>query len=397
MISSTDNRSNFLIQVAYSLVFLSVVSIFIDLLFGLEVHAIGSQNLSYIYRLIFILKPLLALVAIFYVRDFPLKIMFLLIFVFLVIKIAVGLFSFISLKAYIQHLQFYFYIITGYILGWYFWRYQTSIQFSYKFISFWVFISFLLCLIYFVLFQLGFTTYFGLGSQLWILTALVLIYERTLLLQSIIFLSILFSGKRSILLIFIAQVVFPKLKLSSIKNLNIFYAVAFIISLGSLVYFSDLGTRFTPFVDLFYLYDPMDEDQNRLLAYLATSGRSEEFFGYFVESELSAKDILLGVNPGHAFYIVDLGEGGQLLEKEFFHVSFLNYFFHFGFIFGSLVLYYQVSVFIWAVRNFEQRKETLSSLYIPYFLASFFGAIVVIDVLFWILFFYCSFLKRNEV
>ena len=46
MISSTDYRSNFLIQVAYSLVFLSVVSIFIDLLFGLEVHAIADDITS---------------------------------------------------------------------------------------------------------------------------------------------------------------------------------------------------------------------------------------------------------------------------------------------------------------------------------------------------------------
>ncbi len=392
------STKDFLSQIAGVLVYLSVFSIFADILIGFEIHILATENLAPIYRSIFVIKALLCALAIILVRKVPLNLFFWVLVLVLFSKSVFGLFSYMSFKAYLQHLQFYIFILIGYVLGWYLWKFRVVPPINRTFISFSIYFTFLGTLVYFVLYQMGIVFYFGLGTQLFLLFAIVLVANPRASEIIFLFLAVLFTGKRSVLIITLLQLLLPNInfKIKSI-NKNAFVYAFLGVPIGiSLIYFSGVAERFYPFIELFNLYDPTDIEQNRFLTYLATSGRSEEFFAYFIDSEIGVRELLFGTSPGTVFYYIDLGEGGQLLQHEFFHVSFLNYIFHLGIPVGILILFFQLKVFFWTLKNLRTNNNLLSSLYIPYFLASFFGAIVFVDILFWILFFYNFYLSKHD-
>ena len=74
----------------------------------------------------------------------------------------------------------------------------------------------------------------------------------------------------------------------------------------------------------------------------------------------------------------------------------MNYIKHFGLIFGLILFLTQLKIFLKLFNNFNQ-LDIISSLFVGYFLAMFFGAIVVIDILFWFSFGYSLEFCENKI
>lgn len=381
-------------RVGYYLIYISLFTVIIDGLFGLDVFLNNSERLSLIYRIPFLIKFSLIVFAIFIFRKVPKDFISLLIVTIIIFKIILGIYYFDSIKSYFGHLYFYTFIILGYLGAW-----QMTISKIKPFginkfwFGFMIWMIFLIVLTYFILYSSGFIGYFGLGLQTFIFVSVLMSYQSSLLLNVLVFLSIILTGKRSSFLIYVTQVLGPVLVNKRISIKAIFIILFGMISFVFLAYQVGLLARFEGFVDLYKEFSFDNSNNNRSLFYFASGGRTEEIYAYFIDNEINIFTILFGELPGSTFTITNLT--GEEFDHYYFHISPLNFIFHFGIPIGSFIILYQLRLFIWALNQAKKSKDIFVFLYIGYYLSSLFGAVIIIDIFYWLVFFRCSFLKRK--
>ena len=98
------------------LIYVSMATIVIDAVFGIDVFLTDSERLSTLYRFAFLFKIVLVVLSICFFSKIPKNLGFILLVLVLSVKLFLGLY-FISSKAFIGHIQFYLFIIFGYISG----------------------------------------------------------------------------------------------------------------------------------------------------------------------------------------------------------------------------------------------------------------------------------------
>lgn len=370
-----------------------------DLILGIQGSLLPEGSVPYLaifFQLSYYIKFFLACLAIYFIQKFQLTYLFIIILAILGSKAIFGFENIAQPGFYITHLVFYFYIICGYMLGSS--LAQHKIEFpliSGNFISLVVIFSAILIILFFSLYSIGLAPRLSLGFQLFILLPILFAYNASNYSLITIFILTLLTGKRGVLILFLVLLGLNKKFTLSLRSM-IFLIPITLLSMSFLAYQIGILQRFEPILILFQEMDLSDFDGLIGLLYFATGGRSDEIISYLT-SGISFNDILFGRNPGSFFLLFDSGNL-RYVPHHFFHVSPLNYIFHFGFFLGSFIILIQFKVFIWSIRAFRESKNLMIGFYQALFIASFLGAIVVVDILFWISFFYSySLMKQPNI
>lgn len=375
------------------LIYLSAAIIILDGIFNLDIFLTGSDRLSLVYRSAFLIKVLLVMFSIYFFSKIPKKIGLLCLILFLAAKFLLGIYFGGAVKSFLGHVYFYSFIILGYIAGWQLARSNlTKIKFNNNFFKIVTWLTLVICIIYFTAYQFGSISYFGMGIQIPILVAVYLASRSSKLYGLILFLIVVLTGKRSNFLVYLSQLFGPRIFSGRFSLVGM---ITGLLTCSLILYFSyqiGLMARFQGLVDLIFEFDQDDIDKTRNLFYLATGGRSEEVFAYFIDQSHSLSVLLLGQAAGHSFVITDLA--GNDYQHYYFHISPLNLIYHFGIPAGILMIFHQFSILIWALRYVSRERNIFCFLYVGYYLMSLFGAVVIIDVCFWVLYFYCHSLRQ---
>lgn len=377
-----------------ALIYVSMVIVILDGIFGLDIFLTDSVRLSPIYRAAFFLKLVIVMFGIFIYSKIPGGLFLPVLVLILGLKFLFGLYFSSSVISLLGHAYFYIFIVIGYIGGWQLARADLSrINISSKLLTAVIWSVFMICVIYFIAVKAGIIIYFGMGLQIYILMAVYFSTKSSLLNHVLIFMSVIFTGKRSSLLIYVGQLIGPKLSVrrrslkSVVTGLLVFSLILF------LSYQVGIADRFQSITDVFFEFDVSDVYANRDLFYLATSGRTEELFAYFLDQKISNMAWIFGQTAGYSFPITDWN--GVTYDHYYFHIAPLNYIFHFGVPIGVLLIVYQFKLFTWSLKRVSNEKNIYCFLYIGYYLANWFGAISIIDIVFWVLFSYCHFYRGN--
>lgn len=240
-----------------------------------------------------------------------------------------------------------------------------------KFARNYAFIAFPGLVVYFILYLQGNIVYFGMGSNLHYIFPFFL--TKGIAIPTIAFLAIiLISGKRSVLVNFLAQctaVYFPYLWRNPIF-LGIVLGTVVLLS-NYLIANTELLNRVTMFLEK----DITNPDDLAILL----SGRFEEFLGIYEYFSKHPSHIFLGSPPG-AFYhwIVPLSD--YEATKNYSHFTPFGYLFRYGLLFSVLIY----GCFIHALIKFRSSRDPFYLVFVGIFTSSFFGANLVIDPLSWI-------------
>ena len=400
------------------LIYISIGLIILDGIFGIDIMLNNTSRLSPIYRAAFLAKVFIVLLSIIYYKKIPLN-SFVFIFLSLIsIKLLLGMYEFVTLdvgsqkniqvirdesfiekgspiKSFLAHIYFYSFVIFGYISGWQIHHSGIKkILIKPSIIKLAVTLTFFICALYFALYQLGYITYFGIGLQTYIVVAVLMASQSSIIYHLIIALATLLTGKRSSFIVYITQVFGPQLFNRKFTLFTFFSSSALLSILFLFAFQIGLLDRFKGVIDLFVEFDSTDLLLNRDLLFLASGGRTEEIFAYFYDLTLSWPAFLFGQITGYTFFITDWY--GDVYEHYYFHISPLNYMYHFGVPLGILISLYQVRILFWAFKYVGNEKNIFCFLYIGFYMGSIFGAIIVIDIFFWVIFFYCHFLYQEN-
>ena len=376
------------------LIYLSMATIIIDAVFGIDVFLNDSARLSPLYRLAFLFKILLVVLSICFFSKIPKNLGLIIISLIFLVKLCLGIYFGSALKSLIGHIQFYLFIIFGYVSGWQLVRAEISrITISKNFFRIVVGLVFILCVCYFAAYQVGLIAYFGLGLQTFILVSVFIALRTSKLYGVMVFSSILLTGKRASLLVFLGQIFGPKMLSRKFSLVGLFSGTILLTVLLYLSYQIGLAERFSAILNLFREFDQGDLEKNLELLYLATSGRTEEIYAFFVVQDHSPFALLMGQVAGHEYAFTSIS--GETYTRYYLHVSPLNFIFHFGYPLGILIFLIQLRVFIWTLGYVTKENDVFCLLFIGYYLSSFFGAIILLDIFFWVLFFYCYFLRKS--
>ena len=384
-------------QIVKYLLLLSLLIIILDAFLGLEVFIYGTSNLGHIYKLSFILKFLLCVYIFF--KSFKTRIsnISLVVILFAVVNIFRSISDF-DPEIFSTSFYFYLMIVIGIESGRKIYfkaidpKEYTPSKFTVKFI--YILIQVLIG-IYFLFYATGVIQYFGMGLQLYIITP----FFKTNILKKqsyLIFLN-LFTGKRSTLIILLIQltaIIKEKVKFQKIRL--ILFLFFFILSVSVVKNNTTLLDRF----DVFSEYSDsdltdLDNEDSMFALSIISGGRSQEVFSYFISDLNTNLNMLIG-SPSTSSFIVDNILNGETYIHHYFHFSPMNYLKHFGIIFALILILTQLKIFYKLFYNYNQ-LDLISSLFIGYFVAMFFGAIVVIDVLFWFSFGYSLEFCKNKI
>jgi hypothetical protein len=375
------------------LLYVTVATVVVDGIFGLDIFLTGSDRLSLIYRSAFLIKVVLVIFSICFFSKIPKSIGLLCLILVLAAKFLLGIYFGGAVKSFVGHVNFYSLIILGYIAGWQLARSDlTKIKFNIKFFKVATWLTLVICIIYFTAYQLGYIIYFGMGIQTYILVSVYLATRSSKLYAPILFLTIILTGKRSSFLIYLVQLFGPKIVARRFSFKGIITGLLVFSLFLYVSYQVGLMARFQLLVDLALGFDKDDMDKSRHLFYLATSGRSEEIYAYFIDQSHSLSVLLFGQLAGYSFVITDLA--GNDYQHYYFHISPLNFIFHFGIPVGILIIFHQFRLLIWALRYGSRESNIFCLLYVGFYLTSLFGASVIVDVSFWVLYSYCHFLRQ---
>ena len=379
------------------LIYVSMAIVILDGIFGIDIFLNNSDRLSIFYRAGFLFKFLLVILCICFFSKIPKDVILIGLLILLFSKALVGLLNNGGqIKTYIAHLYFYSFILLGYIFGWQLSKAELSkIKISAKVLQIFILSTLLVCLIYFTLYRLGFIVYFGMGLQTYIIVAVYLATYSSKFYHSIIFLTIILTGKRSSFLIYLGQIFAPRLLAGHFSLIGIMTGFLTFIIFLYLIYAIGLMSRFQGILDLILEFDQDDFKKSRFLFYMASGGRTEEIYAYFFDTNQSFIATLLGQSAGYSFPIKDLA--GNVYQHYYFHISPLNFIFHFGVPLGVLIIIHQLRIFLWTLKFVSREKNIFCMLFIGFYLSSLFGAIVIVDVVFWGLYFYCYFLRRDNL
>lgn len=225
--------------------------------------------------------------------------------------------------------------------------------------------------VYFILYMQGSIVYFGMGSNLHYIFPFFL--AKGVAVPAIAFLVIiLISGKRSVLINFLAQcatVYFPYLW----RN-PIFLA----LGLGAIVLLSNYLITHTELLNRLTMFLEKDITNPDDLAILL-SGRFEEFLGVYEYFNEHPSHIFLGAPPG-SFYHWVMPLSDYEATKNYSHLTPLGYLFRYGLLFCVLIY----GCFIHALIKFRSSRDPFYLVFVGIFTSSFFGANLIIDPLSWI-------------
>ena len=141
-------------------------------------------------------------------------------------------------------------------------------------------------------------------------------------------------------------------------------------------------------LDLFREFDQGDIE--RIESFFTCTGENRRNLWFFIDQEQSLYALLMGKVAGHSYYITSMLGGsiyGIIPYITEFH-------FHFGFPLGILIILIQLKVFS-GFSIISKEQDIFCLLFIGYYLTSLFGAVIVVDILYWVLFFYCYFLQQT--
>ena len=394
-VSSLEDIHKYYFRCIELLLYVSASIVVLDGVFGLDIFLNDTERLSPVYRAAFLIKVLLVIYSIFLFSKIPNNLGLLFLTAALAIKFFLGAFINGFSINFVGHTYFYSFIILGYIAGWQLARSGLAkLKFNETFLKFVIWLTLAICIIYFTAYQLGFIKYFGLGLQTYILVAIFLAMRSSKLYSLILFLTIILTGKRSSFLVYVTQLFGPRIFAGRFSFKGIIIGL---LTFSLMVYFSyrvGLLTRFQGLIDLILGFDIDDMDKARHLFYIATGGRTEEIYAYFIDQSHSLSVLLFGQLAGYSFSIKDLA--GNYYQHYYFHISPLNFIFHFGIPIGLLLIFHQFRLLVWALRYVSRESNILCFLYIGFYLSSLFGALAIIDICFWVLYFYCHFLKQLD-
>jgi len=226
--------------------------------------------------------------------------------------------------------------------------------------------------IYSILYFIGKIEYFGLGVNLhyvypWFLAGKIFPVFAFLLL-------ILISGKRSVLINYLAQTLVYYLPFLSNRPIKM---ALFALTLSSSFYL--IYTQTTLLDRFSWLFSGEFDFNDPYFLLVSGGGRFEELFGILDYFSIHSYDIFFGSPPG-SFYIWAMDWSGYDASKNYSHVTFFGYIFRYGAIF-SILLYLFLFKLIW------HKFGSID----PYYLvvigvvsSSFFGANLIIDPTSWL-------------
>lgn len=247
--------------------------------------------------------------------------------------------------------------------------------------------------LYFLLYTTGILTYFGMGLQLYLITP----FFRRKIFQKQIYLLLLnlLTGKRSTLIILSGQ-------LSAIVRNRVkfqkFRFILILLFLISLMFIIKQNTSLLNRFDVFNEFSDValtdiESDDTLYALSMMSGGRSQEIFSFFSSDLITLENLLIGAPSTSSFTFYNNLNGDEF-KHHYFHLSPINYLKHFGIPFTLMMLVTQGIVFSKLFMNYY-KLDLISSLFLGYFIAMFFGAIVVVDVVFWFSFGYgLEFYKR---
>ena len=227
------------------LIYVSMAIIIIDAVFGIDVFLTDSERLSTLYRLAFLFKILLVVLSICFFSKIPKNLGFILLILILTAKLLLGIYFISSIKALFGHIQFYLFIIFGYISGWQIARSDISrIAVSKNFFKIVVGMTVILCTLYFSAYQAGIITYFGLGLQTFILVSVYIATKPSRFYGILVFATVILTGKRSSFLIYLGQIFGPKMLSRKVSIAGIFTGTIFFAAFLYITYQVGLAERF---------------------------------------------------------------------------------------------------------------------------------------------------------
>ncbi len=382
------------------LIYLSLATVVLDGLIGLDIFLNTTVRFAFLLSIVWFLKVTLVLPLM--LRSLK-KIfrtpLYLVLVIFMFMNIIRGVLGLANIDAFLSAGFFYILVILGGAAGAQWSKIRNTGQeifVSQVFVRFIVVAITIICLIYFSLYINGYIVYFGLGIQSYIVTAAILSDGSTRLLMAPFLITIL-TGKRGLLIVLLAQ--YSQLVSRFIRQRSVISTLAFVfllVTFGITAYNYDLFERFKPIFEISWLDiinygDP--ETFNRL--YLATSGRSNEIFSFVDLVSINDLNFWIGYPSDFSFEMFDIGSD-VLLQHHYFHVSPINYALRFGFPTAIFLFIVQLRVVLYCLRFGISRKDIGLLIYVGYFFAMFFGAIVVIDILYWVTFGYAFFQMRDN-
>ncbi|XGC82262.1 hypothetical protein ACES2L_07170 [Bdellovibrio bacteriovorus] len=236
--------------------------------------------------------------------------------------------------------------------------------------------------IYFTLVKVGVITYFGLSSTLPLFLAYFFARKKYLHVF-LAFVAILLSGKRVVLVqsmvVFLPMIFLFMRGLFREKNnrkrdvMKLFitlvlvtFAVIFIERLGVLKRMTDMFSQ------------GWDTAEN---LYNITAGRSAEFIYAVISLNESPMKWLIGGGFGNYFWEpIGSGEMSSFWRMHYSHFSPMHLVLIYGLPFAVFVFLFNLKIFIKAL---SLRSNFYANVFLMYFLGSFFGALMFVDLKYW--------------
>lgn len=271
-----------------------------------------------------------------------------------------------------------------------------KIVFPKKYVYFCCFSFVVICLVYFMLFITGTISYFGMGVQSYLISGLLLSSSQRVFLPALVVLATILTGKRGLLMVLVMQNWQNILSLKRRHGMILAIAIFLLFILFTLVASNlNLLDRFNVVfeVSINDLLNYEEPEANHRL-YLATSGRSNEVIALLRVLDPFSWEFWFGY-PSDFYLTMENVSTNESWKHHYLHISPLNYIKHFGILLGSWLFLIQVRVVIFAIRYGVAKKDIGLNLFVGYFCSMFFGAIVIIDILYWITFFYSYLQFKN--
>jgi hypothetical protein len=378
------------------LINLSLIAVFFDGIIGLDIFINTTFRFAFVLSIIWVAKLVLVtpLVAV-GMRQILASVLFTTISILATINTFRSLTNLNSIDALFSGIFFYLLIFFGGCAG-AGWSNLTNrgnkIELSKKIANASAILLLLICSMYFLLYITHYIDYFGLGVQTYIVIAAILSQKNSFGLLIIPVIATIMTGKRGLLIVLFAQYG-EKISTWRLQHGRIALAMLIIsiFMIGYTSYYYDLFVRFQPIFDV-SLTDIFNHDDAEAFhrLFLATSGRSNEVFAFLDAISFRELGFWIGFPVDFSFNLEDTGTG-EILDHHYFHISPFNYVKHFGVVCGIYLLAIQIRVLLFAIKFGGKRYDIGLLLYVGYFFAMFFGAVVVIDILFWVSFSYSYF------